>query len=270
MEGEAWGWVVRDSMGGAEEKKLELRLGPPGGEEETQVVFQQQKGKENIERNSGNGSQTRTSSVPVVGWPPVGTFRKNIAGGTSSKVWNESQNVDLKDGVKLENCKKSLFVKINMDGIPIGRKIDLKAYDSYEKLSSAVEKLFQEFPAAQRDLTVAGIHDSSKENKAFTGLLDGNGDYALVYEDNEGDKMLVGDVPWLMFVSTVKRLRVMKTSELSALYTAKREHHSADAEERQEPQILLVKSISVTSHAEMRLEALMFLSFNYSKVLFVG
>lgn len=28
------------------------------------------------------------------------------------------------------------------------------------------------------------------------GLLDGNREYTLVYEDNEGDRMLVGDVPW--------------------------------------------------------------------------
>jgi auxin-responsive protein IAA len=28
------------------------------------------------------------------------------------------------------------------------------------------------------------------------GSLIGSGEYTLVYEDNEGDKMLVGDVPW--------------------------------------------------------------------------
>lgn len=30
----------------------------------------------------------------------------------------------------------------------------------------------------------------------FSGLIDGTGEYTLVYEDNEGDKVLVGDVPW--------------------------------------------------------------------------
>lgn len=35
-----------------------------------------------------------------------------------------------------------------------------------------------------------------EEEKPITGLLDGNGEYTLTYEDNEGDKMLVGDVPW--------------------------------------------------------------------------
>lgn len=48
------------------------------------------------------------------------------------------------------------------------------------------------FPA-QRDPPSAG---KIQEEKAITGLLDGSGEYTLVYEDNEGDRMLVGDVPW--------------------------------------------------------------------------
>lgn len=35
-----------------------------------------------------------------------------------------------------------------------------------------------------------------EQKQAFKGLLDGTGKYTLVYEDNEGDRMLVGDVPW--------------------------------------------------------------------------
>ena len=44
---------------------------------------------------------------------------------------------------------------------------------------------------AQRESSSFG-----EEEKPITGLLDGNGEYTLTYEDNEGDKMLVGDVPW--------------------------------------------------------------------------
>lgn len=36
-----------------------------------------------------------------------------------------------------------MFVKINMDGVPIGRKVDLSAFASYEKLSFAVDELFR-------------------------------------------------------------------------------------------------------------------------------
>ena len=70
---------------------------------------------------------------------------------------------------------------------------------------------------AQKDTSATGSMNNRLEEKAITGLLDGSGEYTLVYEDNEGDRMLVGDVPWHMFVSTVKRLRVLKSSELSKL-----------------------------------------------------
>eukprot|EP00257_Ricinus_communis_P003609 XP_002515959.2 auxin-responsive protein IAA26 [Ricinus communis] len=165
-----------------------------------------------------NISQKRTAPGPVVGWPPIRSFRKNLASSNSSKSAADSQNESPNKKVASENpvetCKKGLFVKINMDGVPIGRKVDLQAYDSYEKLSIAVDELFRGLLAAQRDSS-AGT--KQEEEKAITGVLDGSGEYTLVYEDNEGDRMLVGDVPWHMFVSTVKRLRVLKSSEVSAL-----------------------------------------------------
>lgn len=49
---------------------------------------------------------------------------------------------------------------------------------------------------AQRDSSASGIQNKQEGDKAITGLLDGSGEYTLVYEDNEGDRMLVGDVPW--------------------------------------------------------------------------
>ncbi|KAH7864980.1 hypothetical protein Vadar_000745 [Vaccinium darrowii] len=167
-----------------------------------------------------NSSQKRTAPAPVVGWPPIRSFRKNLASSSSSKPIPESQNVapnkELREK-QAESCKKGFFVKINMDGVPIGRKVDLKAYDGYDKLSSSVDELFRGLLAAQRDSPAGGIQNKQEGEKVITGLLDGSGEYTLVYEDNEGDRMLVGDVPWHMFVSTVKRLRVLKTSELSTL-----------------------------------------------------
>ncbi|XP_050233839.1 auxin-responsive protein IAA26-like [Mercurialis annua] len=167
-----------------------------------------------------NTSQKRTAPGPVVGWPPIRSFRKNLATSSSSKsAAIDPQNESLKTKVDsekhaVEACKKGMFVKINMDGVPIGRKVDLKAYDSYEKLSVAVDELFRDLLAAQRDSSAGS---KQEDEKAITGVLDGSGEYTLVYEDNEGDRMLVGDVPWHMFVSTVKRLRVLKSSEISAL-----------------------------------------------------
>lgn len=42
-------------------------------------------------------------------------------------------------------------------------------------------------------------------------------EYAPTYEDKDGDWMLVGDVPWEMFMSSCKKLRIMKGSEARGL-----------------------------------------------------
>ena len=47
------------------------------------------------------------------------------------------------DVTEPESPINDLFVKVNMEGVPIGRKINLKAYDSYEKLSVAIDSLFR-------------------------------------------------------------------------------------------------------------------------------
>lgn len=175
--------------------------------------------------NNNNSQKRRAAPPPVVGWPPIRSFRKNLASSSSSKPISESDHQNVPPNKMVfsdkpeETSRKGMFVKINMEGVPIGRKVDLKAYGSYEHLSSAVDELFRGLLAAQRDSS-PGVGNQNKqegENAIITGLLDGSGEYTLVYEDNEGDRMLVGDVPWHMFVSTAKRLRVLKSSEASGL-----------------------------------------------------
>uniref|UniRef100_A0A1J3F9V2 Auxin-responsive protein n=1 Tax=Noccaea caerulescens TaxID=107243 RepID=A0A1J3F9V2_NOCCA len=233
-------WYHEEKISTDQEKKLELRLGPPGGDEEDRLAMNKKKNTEtrNIKKESedksilsrtGNHfsltnkttyvphiSQKRSAPGPVVGWPPVRSFRKNLASTSSSKLGNESshggQIIKSGDGEKqAEPKKEGMFVKINMDSVPIGRKVDLNAYNSYEQLSFGVDKLFRGLLAAQRD-----VSGGEGEEKPIIGLLDGKGEFTLTYEDNEGDKMLVGDVPWKMFVSSVKRLRVIKSSDISS------------------------------------------------------
>nr|GMC87059.1 auxin-responsive protein IAA16-like [Ipomoea batatas] len=60
-----------------------------------------------------------------------------------------------------------------------------------------------------------GFKDFMNESKLID-LLSGS-DYVPTYEDKDGDWMLVGDVPWNMFVDSCKRLRIMKGSEAIGL-----------------------------------------------------
>ncbi|KAJ4897923.1 Auxin-responsive protein IAA26 [Raphanus sativus] len=233
-------WHQEEKNNTDHEHKLELRLAPPGGDEEDHYAVN----KKNIETrnnnivkeaedkpifNGGNHSSAsnktiytphishkRTAPGPVVGWPPVRSFRKNLASTSSSKLGNESslggQVNKNSDGEKqVQPKREGMFVKINMDSVLIGRKIDLNAYNSYKQLSFAVDKLFRGLLAAQRENS-----GGEGEEKPIINSLDGKGEFTLTYEDNEGDKMLVGDVPWHMFISSVKRLRVIKSSEISS------------------------------------------------------
>ncbi|KAF4362139.1 hypothetical protein F8388_023991 [Cannabis sativa] len=157
---------------------------------------------------------TIPANTALLGGPQFVSFRKNLASNSSSsKPTTESQNPDQNKkihGAKpVETPGKGLFVKINMDGVPIGRKVDLKAYDSYNKLSSAVDELFRGLLAGDSS-TAGGIQNNQDEGKAITGLLDGSGEYTTY---NEGDRMLVGDVPWNMFVSTVKRPAIVNNKQ---------------------------------------------------------
>lgn len=82
-----------------------------------------------------------------MGWPPIRSSRKNRASSSFLKLISESQNLVENKAAREKNpvksSQKGLFVKINMDGVAIGRKVDLKACDSYKKLSSAVDELFR-------------------------------------------------------------------------------------------------------------------------------
>ncbi|KAH0449659.1 hypothetical protein IEQ34_020351 [Dendrobium chrysotoxum] len=110
-----------------------------------------------------NSQKCGSASTPVVGLPPIRSPRKNL-----------NQHLEAhRRAPKPATSKKKFIVKINVVGIPIGRKIDILAYDCYEKLSSAVDKLFRDLLAAQMD-SIASMKENVQKH-AITGSLDGSG-----------------------------------------------------------------------------------------------
>ncbi|CAN1289794.1 Auxin-responsive protein IAA9 [Linum perenne] len=140
----------------------------------------------------------------VVGWPPIRSFRKN-----SLSTSKNTEEVDGKAGAT------ALYVKVSMDGAPYLRKVDLRNYSAYKELSSALEKMFSCFTIGQYGTHGASGREMLTESK-LKDLLHGS-EYVLTYEDKDGDWMLVGDVPWEMFIETCKRLRIMKGSDAIGL-----------------------------------------------------
>ncbi|KAG5523453.1 hypothetical protein RHGRI_035313 [Rhododendron griersonianum] len=145
------------------------------------------------------GSAPPAAKAQVVGWPPVRSFRKNTMATNLTKKSDD-------DGKSGSGC---LYVKVSMDGAPYLRKVDLKTYSNYRELSSALEKMFSCFTIGQ-----CGSHGLSESH--LKDLLHGS-EYVLTYEDKDGDWMLVGDVPWEMFIDSCKRMRIMKGSEAIGL-----------------------------------------------------
>ncbi|KAH0841397.1 hypothetical protein HID58_092228 [Brassica napus] len=147
----------------------------------------------------------------IVGWPPVRSYRKN----TLATTCKNSDEVDGKPG-----SAAALFVKVSMDGAPYLRKVDLRSYTNYMELSLALEKMFTTFTLGQCGANGAAGKDKLCETK-LKDLLNGK-DYVLTYEDKDGDWMLVGDVPWEMFIDVCKKLKIMKGSDAIGLAAAPR------------------------------------------------
>lgn len=165
--------------------------------------------KRAADSSSHQGASPPRSSQ-VVGWPPVGSHRMNSLVNhqavKAAKAEGEEVKQKNKDEPKDVSVQGSGFVKVNKDGVGIGRKVDMRAHSSYENLAQTLEEMF---------FGMTGT--TSGENVRPLRLLDGSSEFVLTYEDKEGDWMLVGDVPWRMFITSVKRLRIMGTSEANGL-----------------------------------------------------
>ncbi|XP_072989180.1 auxin-responsive protein IAA30-like [Typha latifolia] len=216
-------------------EETELRLGLPGGGDgeptkisgkrgfsetidlklklQTSVVDTEEVAKEKniLGCNTSNPEKPPAPKAQVVGWPPVRSYRKNILALQPEKGSKE-------EGEKSGGspAAAAAFVKVSMDGAPYLRKVDLKMYRSYQELSKALEKMFSSFTingnCSSQGVTGKDITNESK----LMDLLNGS-EYVPTYEDKDGDWMLVGDVPWEMFVESCKRLRIMKGSEAVGL-----------------------------------------------------
>ncbi|KAF8007219.1 hypothetical protein BT93_K1272 [Corymbia citriodora subsp. variegata] len=182
-----------------------------------------------------------TASSQVVGWPPVKSHRMNILVNTAKSTStgefdpmiekngsklaalekiNNARNDKSSNSMKVLCPKTSPFVKVNMDGVAIGRKVDLNVHQCYESLAETLEDMF-DHPTTKVNPPRSNrlMHHASVGATSASRLLDGSSGYVITYEDKDGDWMLIGDVPWRMFVNSVKRLRIMRTSEANGLGT---------------------------------------------------
>ncbi|XP_074583657.1 auxin-responsive protein IAA1-like [Curcuma longa] len=166
---------------GLDYEETQLTLAPPGASrsdpERKRGLSDDHLPSDSSQGPSGKPPQ---SKAQVVGWPPVRSSRRNA----------------------LKSCT---YVKVAVDGAPYLRKVDLEAYAGYQQLLTALEEMFSCFTAR-----------NYPNERRLVDPVSG-AEYVPTYEDKDGDWMLVGDVPWKMFVASCKRLRLMKISEAANL-----------------------------------------------------
>ncbi|PAN29143.1 hypothetical protein PAHAL_5G208700 [Panicum hallii] len=157
---------------------------------------------------AGDGKQAPPAAPPaakaqVVGWPPVRNYRKNTLAASASKSKAPAEEAASGGG--------PMYVKVSMDGAPYLRKVDIKMYSSYEDLSAALEKMFSCFIAGQSGLRKPSSKDRLTNGTKADALQDQ--EYVLTYEDKDADWMLVGDLPWDLFTTICRKLKIMRGSD---------------------------------------------------------
>eukprot|EP00258_Populus_trichocarpa_P033942 XP_024449961.1 auxin response factor 18-like [Populus trichocarpa] len=81
--------------------------------------------------------------------------------------------------------------KVQMQGIAVGRALDLTVLKGYRDLIYELEKMFE-----------------------IEGELSTPNKWAVVFTDDEGDMMLVGDDPWPEFCKMVKKIFIYSSEEV--------------------------------------------------------
>ncbi|RWW74341.1 hypothetical protein BHE74_00017718 [Ensete ventricosum] len=84
------------------------------------------------------------------------------------------------------------FVKVHKQGCAIARRINLKAHDDYESLRRALEDMFRDFLSSQW----VWLFDCYRYHPHMGSEEEDTGDVHIIYENHEGERMLITDVAW--------------------------------------------------------------------------
>ncbi|XP_015888765.2 auxin response factor 18 [Ziziphus jujuba] len=88
--------------------------------------------------------------------------------------------------------------KVQMQGVAVGRAVDLNTLKGYDDLIDELEKMFE-----------------------IKGELRPPNKWAIVFTDDENDMMLVGDDPWIEFCKMVKKIFIFSSEEVKKMSTFK-------------------------------------------------
>lgn len=168
------------------------------------------------------GFELRNSSHIVPTLEKMTACPENLLDGdkileTSARKADEVQNTEVGEALKEQNQANSdsslresqtkqssqsstrSRTKVHMQGVAVGRAVDLTILEGYDELISELERMFD-----------------------IKGELQTRNKWAVVFTDDEGDMMLVGDDPWQEFCKMVRKICIYSSEEVKKMSCNKR------------------------------------------------
>lgn len=154
-------------------------------------------------------------SVPEADSPSTSTFRKwypnscelalrpptngeksagvpSVSGSQDGKCLKSCSQPSTRVQGRLPNVSARSCTKVQKQGSALGRSVDLTKFNGYDELIEELDRMFD-----------------------FQGeLIISRQKWLVVYTDNEGDMMLVGDDPWQEFCSMVCKISIYTREEV--------------------------------------------------------
>ncbi|OVA04374.1 AUX/IAA protein [Macleaya cordata] len=116
-----------------------------------------------------------------------------------SKILNPSYSSGSGSGVEkpCKNCSTTTksCTKVHKYGTVLGRSVDLMKFNGYDELVNELDRMFD----------FGG------------GLMDTSNGWNVVYTDDEGDIMLLGDYPWPEFRSVVRKMYICPKDQVDKI-----------------------------------------------------
>ncbi|CAK9143145.1 unnamed protein product [Ilex paraguariensis] len=106
----------------------------------------------------------------------------------------EQLQVSPKEVQSKQSCSTRSRTKVQMQGVAVGRAVDLTALKGYDDLISELENMF-----------------------GIKGELCPRSKWEIVFTDDEGDMMLMGDDPWPEFCNMVRRILICSSQDVKKM-----------------------------------------------------
>nr|XP_043639220.1 auxin response factor 9-like isoform X2 [Erigeron canadensis] len=171
-------------------------------------------------RDSNQGSKENkksenVSSCRLFGFdlkiPAEGQTPSSLSAGISdhSKDFKEQGQLQVspKEVQSKQTTSTRSRTKVQMQGIAVGRAVDLTVLKGYDELIDELEEMFE-----------------------IKGQLRPRNEWEIVFTDDEGDMMLMGDDPWLEFCNMVKRILICSSQDVKKMKAASKLSSSTDNE----------------------------------------